>query len=443
MIPESYRSMFIVLALGVVLAASTLYDMQLSQVNESFRLLSAACIAGSLGALALLIRYPLRALQASLIAAWPLHLFTVFFVWGCVAYHGNSQLNQVILYTVFGYATYLLLPLALLLDKQVFVAFIKSIALLSALLALPSFFGAMGYQDLLGIPLRSKPSYSDFSGIIASAGVFEHAEGHALQMAFGLLCSLYILRIRASFALYGVCFALCSLGLLVSQGRAAIFGVMIALMFAVLPPLFRQSRPFFVGTLGLAIVFPFLILPQLAAIPGLGSYFRVERGLSGREEAWLFALSAVQERPLTGHGFMASTQLTEDENQRLRKSGFSGAGTTFHNTFITKAVDLGWVGMGLYALIYFVPLWRICAPSDEPEIRDFLRSMIILILTAALFRDYNIGGIRSTAMIGTIFLGLTNLWGLVVQWGWNCERTGAPPVVARAMPDTSSAQALQ
>ena len=194
------------------------------------------------------------------------------------------------------------------------------------------------------------------------------------------------------------------------------------MLFSLLPELFRRSRPFFIGTLAIVLLFPFLILPQLALIPGIGGYLRVERGLSGREEAWSFALSAIGDKPWTGHGFMASTQLTEDEQKTLRKSGFSGAGTTFHNTFISKAVDLGLVVTGLYSLLYLLPLFRICTPSTITHEHDFLRSMLLLIVTAAIFRDYNIGGIRSTAMLSSIFLGLGNLWNVILQCRWMLPR---------------------
>ena len=122
-----------------------------------------------------------------------------------------------------------------------------------------------------------------------------------------------------------------------------------------LPQIFRRSRPVFLGTLVFALTFPFFIWPQLAAIPGLSGYLRIERGLSGRDEAWRFALSVIKDKPWTGHGFMASAELTEAEQKSLRSSGFSGAGTTFHNTFITKAVDLGLIATFVYSLLYLVP----------------------------------------------------------------------------------------
>ena len=53
--------------------------------------------------------------------------------------------------------------------------------------------------------------------------------------------------------------------------------------------------------------------------------------------------SAIRQKPQTGYGFMASAVLTANEQKMLRKSGFSGAGTTFHNTYISKAVGLGCV----------------------------------------------------------------------------------------------------
>jgi O-antigen ligase len=205
---------------------------------------------------------------------------------------------------------------------------------------------------------------------------------------------------------------------------------MVALTFSLLPELFRRSRPVFIGTLALLWTFPFLILPQLAALPGVGGYLRIERGMSGRGEAWRLAFAAIGERPWTGHGFMASSELTEAEKKTLRKSGFSGAGTTFHNTFISKAVDLGLIATFLYALLYLLPLQRICTPSRYPHEHELVRNMLLLTLTAAIFRDYNIGGIRSTAMLGTIFLGLGNLWGLVAWWG----RSGSAEAEATETP---------
>jgi O-antigen ligase len=272
----------------------------------------------------------------------------------------------------------------------------------------------MGYDRLLIFPLRIKPSYAEFSGIIATGGILEHAEGFAFQVAIGIICSLYIAQTRRSW-LYSFCALVNLIGLIVSQGRAAIYGVGVAVAFLFLPEVFRRSRPVFLGTLAFFLTFPFVIWPQLSAVPGLSGYLRIERGLSGRDEAWRFALSVIREKPWTGHGFMASAELTESEQKSLRTSGFSGAGTTFHNTYITKAVDLGLIATFIYSLLYLWPLARICRPTAHAAEDALLRSMLILVVTTAIFRDYNIGGIRSTAMAGSIFLGLANLRHLAAQ----------------------------
>ena len=114
---------------------------------------------------------------------------------------------------------------------------------------------------------------------------------------------------------------------------------------------------------------------------------------------------------------MASADLTAANEIRLRKNiGYSGAGTTFHNTFVTKAVDLGLIATCLYSLMYVVPFSRICAPSQYPREQHLVRAMILLTLTTAIFRDYNIGGVRSTAVMGTVFLGIANLWPRLLLW---------------------------
>jgi O-antigen ligase len=150
--------------------------------------------------------------------------------------------------------------------------------------------------------------------------------------------------------------------------------------------------------------------------PGVSGYLRVERGMSGRAEAWEFATELIEEEPVTGYGFMASTRFTETHRRILRRSGFSGAGTTFHNTFISRAVDLGLIVTAIYSLLYLVPLLRICRPTKFCHEQTLVRGMILLTLTAAIFRDYNIGGVRSTAMLGAMFLGLANLWHFASLW---------------------------
>ena len=432
---DSLRRSLVLISLSIAFLAGVAYDMLVIQTQPQAQMVLAALIAASLATVVFLHVWPAQAVATALIAAWPLHLFTVMFFWACFAWQEGRQLGQFAGYTVFAYATYLLVPLVLLLDREMFARFTKVVAATSALLAIPSFAGAAGMESFLGIPMRVKFSYAQFSGIAASAGLFEHAEGHAFQMAIGLFCSLYAWwRSRNPWWMAAVLLTLG--GLSVSQGRAAIYGVGVAGLFLVLPELFRRSRPVFVITLVGALTGPYLILPQLAAIPGVAGYFRLERGLSGRSEAWRYAVELIREEPWKGHGFLASSQLTEEQRKILRKSGFSGAGTTFHNTFLTKAVELGVVVTAIYALLYVVPLLGICRRAGPRLEQMLVRSLILLTLTTSIYRDYNIGGIRSTAMLGAIFFGMANLW----PWLYSKEDAAVPSSLAEVASEEALAR---
>ncbi|MCA9149617.1 MAG: O-antigen ligase family protein [Planctomycetales bacterium] len=411
---DQYRRTLTYILLGIALVSSAAYDTVFMQVYERVQQGLAGLMALCFGGIIFIQRYSLKQLGRAFADAWPLHVYSVVFLVICFAFHGGYRLPQVLAYTYFAYATYFMLPFIFREDQTVFQAFIRQIAWLSALLAIPSFFGAAGFDRLGGIRLRNKPSYAEFSGIIASGGFFEHPEGHALQMGFGILCAIYLLQRSGTFANLAI-LILTTLGLIVSQGRAAIYGLCIAAAFHVLPSIFRRSRLVFIGTFALLLLFPYVIWPQMSQLPGISSYLRMERGLSGRGEAWEFAADVIREKPATGHGFMASATITWEAQRYLRRTGFSGAGTTFHNTFISKAVDFGLVATGLYMLLYIVPLWRIC-PEDEYRLeRELIRGIIVLTITTAIYRDYNIGGVRSTVVIGAIFLGLASIWHSVVH----------------------------
>jgi O-antigen ligase len=407
-----YRTGLLLTCLLAALGFAVVYDMRWIVDLPELRALVALAVMGCLAGFCVLAKWPREWLQTALLAGWPLHLFTISFLGICWCFLGGNQLTAILAYTVVAYAAWLLVPLCLAMDRRLFDAFVKMVAVVSGLLAIAGCLGAVGVDSLLGLPLSNKYFYSTFSGFVASGGVFEHPEGQALQMAIGLFCCLYAFHRTGSW-IYAGCFLLVLAGLIISQGRGAIFGVAVAVAVWFLPPVFRRSRVVFVGSLTLCLVFPFLIWPQLAAIPGVSDYLRFEQGLSGRETAWRYASELIEERPWTGFGFGSSGLLTEDAKDIFRDSGYSGAGTTFHNTFVTRAVELGLVSAVLYGLLYLVPLLRICEPSRYRHEQDLIRSVMIVVLTASVFRDYNIGGVRSTALIAAVFLGLGNLWPIV------------------------------
>ena len=416
----NYRRQLVLACLAAIFAAGVLYDTRFIVPLETLMALVALGVVGCFGVIVLLTRYPRSVIQSAVLAAWPLHLYTIAFVTVSWVYHGGGQKSTLIAYTIVAYAAWLVIPVGLLMERRLFDGFMKILAIGCALLALPCYVGAVGIDSLAGFPLSNKYSYSNFSGIVASGGIFEHAEGHALQMAIGLFCCLYAWR-RSGQLLYGICTVMVLAGLIVSQGRGAIFGVAIATSFYFLPQVFTRSRLIFISSIAFCLMFPFLIWPQLAKIPGVADYLRLERGLSGRDAAWLYAIELVQDEPWTGYGFGSSGDLSEDARKELRKSGYSGAGTTFHNTFITKAVEMGMPVTVIYCLMYLVPLMRICKPNGDPAQQQLVRSIIVVALTASIFRDYNIGGIRSTSILVAVFLGLANLWPFATEFARAAE----------------------
>lgn len=418
------RRVAVLFLLCAAFSASVFYDTRYIAAMEGTQSKVGAAIVACFAVTFILIRYSGISLQHSVLAAWPIHLYTAFLIGFSWCFHGGAAMGTIVAYTIVAYSTWLLIPMWMLTDRWLFDNFIKILAFGSALLAIPSFIGAIGIDAIMGVPLSNKYSYSSYSGMIASGGIFEHAEGHALQMGIGFLCSYYWWRRLGGFT-YASCTAMTAGGLIVSQGRGALFGVMIAAAFYLLPALFRRSRTIFLTSVTTCLVFPFLIWPLLSGIPGVSGYLRMERGLSGRDVAWLYAINLVEEKPWVGHGFGTSGELSEEAHKHLRKSGYSGAGTTFHNTFITKSVELGVLVTLVYATLYLVPLIQLCKSTDDELTQHLIRAVVLLTLTASIFRDYNIGGVRSTSMLAAVFLGLANLWpyASVFSFAWRSRET--------------------
>ncbi len=180
-----YRRELVFTCLALAFAASVVYDTAFIVTRESLRAVIAVAVVGCFSAVFLLTTYPKRVIQPALVAAWPLHLYTICFLGVSWCFHGGAQKGAIIAYTVVAYATFLLVPVCLLMDRRLFDGFVKMVAVGSALLAIPCYIGAIGIDSILGVPLSNKYSYSNFSGIVASGGIFEHGEGHALQMASG------------------------------------------------------------------------------------------------------------------------------------------------------------------------------------------------------------------------------------------------------------------
>jgi O-antigen ligase len=93
--------------------------------------------------------------------------------------------------------------------------------------------------------------------------------------------------------------------------------------------------------------------PSLAAITRM---LPVDPTFTGRSDIWEFALSAVAEKPILGHGYAA---FWDDVTERQTAEGAEWAVTAAHshNSYLDLAVTIGLPGLALVILIFvFAPL---------------------------------------------------------------------------------------
>lgn len=140
------------------------------------------------------------------------------------------------------------------------------------------------------------------------------------------------------------------------------------------------------------ICFAPLILMNLLTVgsvlsPALGNITRalpVDPTFTGRSDIWEFALAAVAEKPITGHGYAA---FWDDVTERATAKGSEWAVTAAHshNSYLDLAITIGLPGLLLVVLIFVVAPLR-----NFQEVQAHSRSNALgkLFLTIWLFGLY-------------------------------------------------------
>lgn len=101
-------------------------------------------------------------------------------------------------------------------------------------------------------------------------------------------------------------------------------------------------------------------------------YFGKSPDLTGRTELWDYAYYLIAKNPLFGVGYRGFWVIGNADAEMLWAEFDvpSGAGFNFHNTYISNAVELGYVGVAIQVAILYLALYRgfklcVSAPSAD------------------------------------------------------------------------------
>jgi exopolysaccharide production protein ExoQ len=151
---------------------------------------------------------------------------------------------------------------------------------------------------------------------------------------------------------------LAALGLIIAADSMTSFvtllGMMLVLLFASTLRWNSRIRNV-VQVLGCVIALPFLYLlvhNRAAVTEMLGR----NGSLSGRVKIWELSISSIAIKPILGYGFSAFWRVSA-EAMRI-SAGLNWEVPHAHNAYIELTLELGLVGLGLYALAYLVALRR-------------------------------------------------------------------------------------
>ena len=140
--------------------------------------------------------------------------------------------------------------------------------------------------------------------------------------------------------------------------------------------------------------------------------------LTGRTELWATGLSYIAERPLQGLGYRAFWVIGFAPAEELWAMFDvpSGAGFNFHNTYISNAVEIGLVGLGLQMAIMYggallMAIYTFARPSAPSALLLALQTLMILrsFIEVEVFFEFSI---RSMLGVATLIYALAGLGSL-------------------------------
>ncbi|MGK7913290.1 MAG: O-antigen ligase family protein [Synechococcus sp.] len=268
------------------------------------------------------------------------------------------------------------------LRKQLYcIAWMASIILLGSLffvIAVPSY-GVMGLADVLN------PQDIQHTG--AWRGIFVH-KNH-LGRALGFCTIIFFLKAKERgkwnwiFWFFWVLAGLASIGS-ASKTAMGLFFVL-SLIISIIATLrwkFVLSLPMWMSTILLSFGMVVVLFYGFEVI--LESLGR-DATLSGRMDLWLASITQISNKPFLGHGFQAFWRPDSGPMLRVWSTiGFSVGSA--HNGFIELAIDLGLLGLFIFAISFFVCTVRsvlLILSSRDPS-GLYPLSFLVFMITANL-----------------------------------------------------------
>lgn len=140
--------------------------------------------------------------------------------------------------------------------------------------------------------------------------------------------------------------------------------------------------------------------------------------LTGRTDLWATGLSYIAERPLQGLGYRAFWVLGFAPAEELWAMFDvpSGAGFNFHNTYISNAVEIGLIGLGLQIAIMYggailMAIYTFSRPNAPNALLLSLQTLMILrsFIEVEVFFEFSIRSILGVATLIYAAAGLIAL----------------------------------
>ncbi len=128
--------------------------------------------------------------------------------------------------------------------------------------------------------------------------------------------------------------------------------------------------------------------------------------LTGRQDFWSGAITLILERPYTGYGFNVEGKIWEDPRFYDPKlTLWSGSSkTSLHNGYISIAVGLGVVGLVIWVIILFLPIFKIRKKYLNDDFNVALTIMVMLFLSN--FVEASIGANTFIFWLSWVIVGI-------------------------------------